>query len=141
MGAHTPPAPHPRPNRRNHLRALHRQHPRKMERNIRRRPRTQPQRRRRRTSTPERRPEMSARPALDSATHALRQLTGAYGDQDSGQAICTSIDNESLARTIHAWDVEGGPCEGPYEDLTDTQKATWESAARAVKQHLTGDPQ
>ncbi|HLS00534.1 MAG TPA: hypothetical protein VK054_00910 [Beutenbergiaceae bacterium] len=84
---------------------------------------------------------MSAQTPLDRATHALRQLTGWYGDHDRAKAVFTSIDTESLARTIHAWDVEGGPCEGPYEDLTDTQKATWESAARAVKQHLTGDPQ
>src|SRR5690625_261301 len=60
MGTHPPPTPHPRPNRGNHLRALHHQHPRKMERNNRRRPRTIPQSRRRRTRTPERRTDTRA---------------------------------------------------------------------------------
>lgn len=60
-------------------------------------------------------------------------------DEASARAVFASIDPEELANVLHAWDVEGGPCEGPFEDLTDTQKETWRSAAHAVINHLLGE--
>lgn len=57
----------------------------------------------------------------------------------NARAAFNSIDTDQLARVIHAWDVEGGLCDGPFDDLTDTQKDVWHSAALAVKNWLTGD--
>ena len=39
---------------------------------------------------------------------------------------------ERTARALHAWDVEGGPCEGPWESLTPEQHEVWLSGARAL---------
>lgn len=60
---------------------------------------------------------------------------------DLAKAAFDSIDVEQLARVIHAWDVKDGPCEGAFDNLTDTQKDVWRSAAHAVKNWLTGKDQ
>ena len=57
------------------------------------------------------------------------------------KAVLGSIDTDQLARVIHAWDVEDGPCDGPFDDLTDTQKDVWRSAAHVIKNWLTGKDQ
>ncbi|HLS01113.1 MAG TPA: hypothetical protein VK054_03910, partial [Beutenbergiaceae bacterium] len=88
---------------------------------------------------------MTDQTPIERAGEAL--VNAAFGQElpeapiDLAKAVLSSIDTNQLARVIHAWDVKGGPCEGPFEDLTDDQKAVWESAALAVKNWLTGKDQ
>ncbi|HET7304272.1 MAG TPA: hypothetical protein VFJ12_06950, partial [Segeticoccus sp.] len=61
--------------------------------------------------------------------HAMNATPGDSAGAESVSAV------EQAARVLHAWDVEDGPCAGPWEALTDAQREVWRSGAQALADH------